>query len=613
MEEGKAKCHIKLKKSDQKNSSRKRKTLNVFEGSHYSQDEGKDINETEEWTSSRAQKIRGIRNGQVIAEPRNDLEKQADSATSHFIRSLQEKLERVQNKKKIVYLNFPKKRKSRLSAKHSDGEPVLVSSSEAKNVGAGRMEEEGPNEMSAGSSDGRDSNDDSLEAEDSAGLEADVGLATDDDLAANGDLAANDELTADFHHDATQRGNAQRYHISEESLTYKRKLFLEKFNRNEKDSIFKNEMNMYTDFDDHHIKVENYGKRILSKMGFNEEVYNKYINQYYQERSDKNYFDRIYDSFQSREFRFTGVGAEEEMRENLQRIRGSEGNRSKGGTKSRSRSGSRSRSKSGSNRRSGSRQQGDKPRDGAQRSKGKEEDPHGATCADPSPSDNTDNLFEGLIVKINLKTHEFYKRRGVIVYTRGRSRCGRKNSGMNTGGADQSRCILGLLLFRSHKYIHLYKKMVKKKIKDYLSWKADRAGTDNTREYDIGEDHLADDSSVDSRQNERKQFWEVFLKQLLREIKLDRKDEHRVRNNESKQPFHLTEVKSKYVETSITEDTVKCKVVGRSICLSKGSISLYKQTVKLKKIRGDHAHVQVEGGHLLRLSLDDICQYISHV
>ncbi|ANQ07603.1 Uncharacterized protein PCOAH_00016790 [Plasmodium coatneyi] len=567
MEEGKAKCHIKLKKSDQKNNStRKRKTLNVFDGSHYSQDEGKDKNETEEGTAAKAQKIRGIKNGQIVVDPSNDLEKEANSATSHFIRSLQEKLERVQSKKKIVYLNFPKKGGTGLSDKKSNGEIVSVSSSE-----------EGPIELSAGSADVRDPSDHSYESEDSAGL-------------------GDEELTADFHQDPKQPDKSQKYHISEESLTYKRKVFLEKFNKNEKESIFKNEMRMYTDFDDHHIQVENYGKRILSKMGFNEEVYNRYINQYYQERSDKNYFDRIYDSFQSREFRFTGVGAEEEMRENMQRIRGAKGNRSK------SRSGSSNNGEDSTTgrkkRRSEGSDRGHKPHENAHRSNNKWEHGEEATCADPPPSDNTDNLFEGLIVKINLKTHEFYKRKGVIVYTKRKRK--RKTKGRNVGWDDESRYILGLLLFKSQKYIHLYKEMVKKKIKDYLSWKE-------------GDHPRGDDSSVDDSQNERKEFWEAFLKQLIKKVKRDREDDHGVRNNESKEPFHLTEVKSKYVETSITDDTVKCKVVGTGIHLSRGDTSLYKQTVKLKKIKGDHANVEVEGGHILRLSLDDICQYISHV
>ncbi|CAA9987511.1 conserved Plasmodium protein, unknown function [Plasmodium knowlesi strain H] len=597
MEEGKTKCHIKLKKSDQNSGSRKRKTLDVFEGSHYSHDEENNKNEPEERAARKAQKIRGIKNGEIIAEPSNDLEKEANSATSDFIRSLQEKLERVQSKKKIVYLNFPKKVGSGLSNKQSDEEYIRGKPSD------------GPNELSGGSADGNNRNDDSHEKEDLAGLAKDDDLATGGELEADTDLGADDrlvddaELTAEFHLNRNEQDKSHKYHISEKSLTYKRKLFLEKFNKNQKESIFKNEMNMYTDFDDHHIQVENYGKRILKKMGFNEEVYNKYINQYYQERSDKNYFDKIYDSFQAREFRFTGVGAEEEMRENMQRIRDGERGRNRSAGRNRSGSGSqdeednRERRKK---RRNGEKERGDKPEDNAQRSSGKSEHGEEATCAEPSPSDKTDNLFEGLIVKINLKTHEFYKRKGVIVYTKRRRKRKTKTKDRNMKETEESSCMLGLLLFKNHKYIHLYKEMVKKKIKDYLSWKA-------------GDYHSGDDSSVDSHENEKKKFWKIFLKELIKKVKHDRDDDGGVRNNESKEPFHLTEVKSKYVETSISEDTVKCKVVGRGIHLSKGDMSLYKQTVKLKKIKGDHAHVQVQDGHLLKLSLDDICQYINHV
>ncbi|VUZ94865.1 conserved Plasmodium protein, unknown function [Plasmodium vivax] len=596
MEEGKAKCHIKLKKSEQKSSTRKRKTLDVFEGLHGSHDDGKDKNETEERTAAKAQKIRGIKNGQIITEPRDDLEKQTHSATSHFIRSLQEKLERVQNKKKIVYLNFPQKGGAGLSERQPDGELVRVSTPDGKKRGGSRTEEGGPDELSAGSA-GSAGSADGVEPSDHSQGEDSSGLAADDS-----------ELAADFPQGLKQQNEARKYPISEESLTYKRKLFLEKFHKNEKESIFKNEMSMYTDFDDHHIQVENYGKRILRKMGFDEEAYNRYINQYYQERSDKNYFDRIYESFEAREFRFTGVGAEGEMKENMQRIRGRSG--SSGGSGSKGRSESRSESRTGrTNRRSGFSERNDKPHDHPQRSKGKGERREEARCADPRPRDNTDDLFEGLIVKINLKTHEFYKRKGVILYRGWRRRRGVETKGRTTGGgADETRCVLGLLLFKSHKYIHLYKEMIKEKIKDYLSWKGDRGGKKQT-----GDDPIRDDPRVEDRQHERKQFWELFLKRLIKKVERDRKDDHGERNNKSKQPFHLTEVKPKYVETSISEDTVKCKVVRRGVCHPKGDTSLYKQTVKLKKINGDCAHVQVEGGHLLRLSLDDVCQYISHV
>lgn len=56
-------------------------------------------------------------------------------------------------------------------------------------------------------------------------------------------------------------------------------------------------------------------------MGYKEDVYNEYINKYYNEYSEQNYFDKIYNNLQSRDFRFTGVGAEEEMKQNMESIK----------------------------------------------------------------------------------------------------------------------------------------------------------------------------------------------------------------------------------------------------------------------------------------------------
>ncbi|GAW80304.1 hypothetical protein, conserved [Plasmodium gonderi] len=710
MEESKPKCNIKLKKSDSENNNKKRKTLNIFENVRCDNSERKDNKEEEDVSLVRkAHKIRSIRNGEIITEPSNEFEKYIDQASSRFIHNLQNKINRIQNKN-IVYLNFPQKWRAKERTQPAKNQHDLEITHISKTIS--NVEDKiaaGVSEKDAIGIEGSASNesltclmDRQKSKERKRGEVGEVEKVEEADVEkSNGETDDEAELVADFYKNPKKSEDMHKYNITEGNLTYKRKMFLDKFRKIEKESIFRKEMNMYTDFDEHNIEIEDYGKKILSKMGYNEDIYNKYINEYYKECSDKNYFDKIYENFHSRDFRFTGVGAEEEMKENLQRIREHEAEdaRSRSGLRSESRRGDRSglrsesrcgdrsglrsesrcgdrnglrsesrcgdrsglrsesrcgdrsglrsesrcgdrsglRSESRCGDRSGLRSESRSDRMGGRervkigskddnrehedgvrgRRKDKERRCDEMRYRDHSPKEISnyekyDNMFEGLIVKINLKVHEFYRRKGIIIYKKKR----RKNK--------NSWCtILGLLIFKNYKYINIYKQMVKKKIKDFLSWKMKRKMTQR-KESDESE---ANDQSEECSESEEcnqsdehacrgeniqncKNFWKRFLKELIKTVKRDNSDNHGMIKGEKKEPFCIIEIKSKYVETTLSDETSKCKVVHRNIYNSKKNTSLYKQTVKLKKLKQKYAYVQIEDNHILKVSLDDICQYI---
>ncbi|CXH16342.1 hypothetical protein PBK173_000521300 [Plasmodium berghei] len=131
------------------------------------------------------------------------------------------------------------------------------------------------------------------------------------------------------------------------------------------------------------------------------------------------------------------------------------------------------------------------------------------------------------------------------------------------------------------------------KIEGFLE-KTEKQNEKNTKDYEENNDEQTEYA---------KNYWRPIIKKL---------NDYTVSNGK-KVEFYITEVKSYYLETVINDECLKCKVVNKNIYNPSKNETLYKETVELKKIKEDNAYIQVHKKYNLKVSLDDICQYIGHV
>ncbi|CRG99452.1 conserved Plasmodium protein, unknown function [Plasmodium relictum] len=596
----KIKCNIKITNNSNENKNKKRKILNIFDNLYKNDEE--DENKIE-----KIQKIKSIKNGQIFVDPlREKLNDSKDMLSLNFISNLEKKLSRINNKKKIIYLNFPKN-DSCSDSSNEDISKENISDVEISDIT--NLIIKNNNDYNNNTNNKNESINNKLELKKKNDIiqlnEYNLNKETIEDNNGNSEFTKKKDnicnndfntLNSDYNTNDNEKNSNNNiminsdksmiydHNITEKNLTFKRKALLDKFNKNEKEMILKNELNLYQDFKEHNIQIENYGKYILSKMGYNEDIYNKYINKYYNEYSNNNYFDKIYEYFQSREFRFTGIGAEEEMKENMEKIKeekyddeikDKEKEKTKDIEKKKEKNIYSNNFKNGKSSHLEERDNWNRNivnNNNKNEKKGNIiEKTRKNKMEEKKTSSYNNNFFEGLIVKINLKTHEFYKRKGIIIYKKEKK--------------DNNKCYYGLLLFKNFKYIIPYKKIIKEKIKEFKNGKQDNY----------------------------KYFWSIILKDLTKNKELSIDSIDNKERKEKNKEFEISEVNSKYLETSINDNCLKCKVVNKNLNHPIKKISLYKETVELKKIKMNYAYIQFRKKYILKVSLDDICQYINHI
>ncbi|SBS86096.1 conserved Plasmodium protein, unknown function [Plasmodium ovale curtisi] len=672
--ERREKCNFRLKKKSGENengrnkrykkSDRKNVQIALFDDDCDSDSQEKDeIGDTSTRKVQRVDKIRSVKNGNILIEDERNVEDQGrDKVSQTFINNLKKKLSRLNSQKKIVYLNLPPNGSSNTAVRNTTSAAIDISHA-----------------SSADSDDSDHFSDVEIKDMDSFIIRKDTTLGLNEERGEEGSLLKSDKILhketeeiqtemknskdgvggADEgmnrrsnHDNENEKGKTsfilkdsdnsnenkqltKTYIITEENLTFKRKALLDSVNKNETDNIFRRELNLYQDFKEHNVKIENYGSLILKKMGFNENIYNEYINKYYNydECSDDNYFDKIYKHFSSREFRFTGIGAEGEMKENMEEIKG--GEKGKKGYTERKQgehmdevSNSRSRGRNCERNRERNRERNCRRSD----QYGEAIDVTDAEEEEKSHADNSSHFFEGLIVKINLKTHPFYKRKGIIIYKRGE-----ENKMKKKKKKKRRRLIYGLLLFKNYKHLSVHKKIIldemdklRKRYEHDKEADSEKKAMGKRTCSSVSHSGTSSSSSSGSRSNSSsssdsnsrrncdehdKRLWAPFLKRLRSKSYLG-KNERMMRDNhedEKKEEFNIVEIKKKYLETTVSDEYTKCKVVSKRICHPVKKMPLYGETVELKKIKSNYAFVQVRKKYILKVSLDDVCHHLSGV
>ncbi|KNG75673.1 hypothetical protein PFMG_01837 [Plasmodium falciparum IGH-CR14] len=620
------------------------------------------MKKTELKDEDRIEHIKCIKEGKILI----DIEKQKENPKDHlylnFLNNLENKLNRIQNKKEIIYLNFPKK----------------CNNNNIKNNMSDESDHHQDVNSSIHSNDSESSEKDSdIEIRDLSSfiIHKDKNNLKLNEEKENGELKNNidNDNIQDNNQMKTQHQNFDHtynmddtnnddlstnnlthlYNVTEKNLTFKRKIFLDKFNKHDKEVLIKNEINLYDDFKEHNIKIDNYGKYILKKMGYKEDVYNEYINKYYNEYSEQNYFDKIYNNLQSRDFRFTGVGAEEEMKQNMESIKKGDSNHELKGknsqktddsdykndkskiynkskkynkydkydkydkynasyssTSKKESSNTEERSLNSLDDQDNSSYLSDNPNYKTNKHTKHRKDKYKLTSTSNSTNsshnnydyikkkktnnrieehkyssdklnyDNDDKnyvFFEGLIVKINLETHEFYKRKGIVLYKIKKEKAENEKKTKNT-----HTYIYGLLIFKHYKYILPYKHIIKDKLKNM--------------------------KHNFYTQQENKDIWTHFINQL--NIKNKSYNHNNYSDHDTNQHFHISHIKSNYLETTINQDVSKCKIVNKNLKHPMKGDNLYKEIVELKKIKSNHAYVQIRKKYIMKVSLDDVCQYV---
>lgn len=578
----------------------------------------------------KVENVKGIRNGEIVIDKSADQsQKKEDPLTLNFINNLENKLNRINSTKKIVYLNFPIGSNEETHSNECSGggtgnsieyvsDDNVSSTSEKKKKGRRSSSKKKRNKTDKVREEKNERTTSYIETikeheEKNINSENDN---TSDDENSNNSLFNDPDILPDF---STSLKGSERHetlcssnlslntdeynsssNLPETSLAFKRKQFLEKINNKEEEFVFKNELNLYKDFKEHKIEIEDYGRLILNKMGYDEETYNTYINKYYKETSDSNYFDKIYEQFHTRTFRFTGIGTEGEMEENLEHIK-NEGdgkisdkdssNRKEKGNASLTELKKSSREIMYSARKEDGKKTEEKKRKRESmfdkepgewksnkrvidRKRGNEK----GECYSPVDDEKNEknytgnsDFFEGLIVKINLKTHEHYKRKGIIIFKK------RK----------KDEIYYGLLLFRNYELVDCVKKRIIRKLE---------------------EAHGEEPSGV-------KYFWLHFIKELNKKVSLE-KEVKRYDIDEKKKKitnyFDIAEVKCKYLETVIRGDCSKCKIVSTLLRHPRKKTSMYKETVELLKIKSNYAYIKYRKKYNMKVSLDDICECIDY-
>ncbi|SOV78967.1 conserved Plasmodium protein, unknown function [Plasmodium reichenowi] len=689
--DGKIKCNIKLKrlKKDDINENLHKineHVLNIFKKKE--EDEENEIKDEE-----RIEHIKCIKEGKILI----DVEKQKENSKDHlylnFLNNLENKLNRIQNKKEIIYLNFPKKCnnnnnniKNNMSDEYDHHQDVNSSIHSNDSQSSERDSDIEIRNLSSFIIH-KDKNNLKLNKEKENGkLENNI---DNDNIQDNNQMKTQHQNfdhtynMDDTNNDDISTNNLTHiYNVTEKNLTFKRKILLDKFNKHDKEVLIKNEINLYDDFKEHNIEIENYGKYILKKMGYKEDVYNEYINKYYNEYSEQNYFDKIYNNLQSRDFRFTGVGAEEEMKQNMENIKKGDSNHELKGedthktddsdynndkskicnkydeskkynkyykskicnkydkskicnkydkskicnkydeskkynksnssyssTSKRESSNTEDRSLNSLDNQDNSSYLSDNPNYKTNKHTKDRKDKYKLTSTSNSTNsshnnydyikkktnntieehkyssdklnyDNNDKnyvFFKGLIVKINLETHEFYKRKGIVLYKikKEKAENGKKTKNTHT-------YIYGLLIFKHYKYILPYKHIIKDKLKNM--------------EHNF------------CTQQENKDIWTHFINQL--NIKNKSYNHNNYSDHHTNQQFHISQIKSNYLETTINQDVRKCKIVNKNLKHPVKEENLYKEIVELKKIKSNHAYVQIRKKYIMKVSLDDVCQYV---
>ncbi|SOV14368.1 conserved Plasmodium protein, unknown function [Plasmodium sp. gorilla clade G2] len=707
--DSKIKCNIKLKRP--KKDSLKEKAhkinedvLNIFK----KKEEEDEDEENEIKDEGRIEHIKCIKEGKVLI----DIEKQKENSKDHlylnFLNNLENKLNRIQNKKEIIYLNFPNKSnnnnnnnddddiKSNISNQYDDQD--MNSSIHSNNKES--SEKDSDIEIKDLSSFIIHKNKNNLKLNNNEKKHEELEnnkiktkhknyQNNDDSFNQNNDDSSNQNNDDNSHQNNDDNSNQNNddpsnqnlthiYKVTEKNLTFKRKILIDKFDKNNKDVLLKNEINLYDDFKEHNIKIDNYGTYILKKMGYKEDVYNEYINKYYNESSEQNYFDKIYNNLQSRDFRFTGVGAEEEMKQNMENIKkGNINHELKGDDthnkddndnkndqykkfkkhdiydknkkydrydkkkkydrydkkkkydrydknkkydrydkyyesysstskndscnsddSSQERLHNEDNTSSISNNaynkinkytkhpndkyklsiKSNSTNSSNNKYDYKKKTNKKIEEHKYSTNISKYNNDKNYVFFEGLIVKINLETHEFYKWKGIVLYKIKKEK--EENEKQKT--KNTYTYIYGLLIFKHYKNILPYKNIIKHKLKDM--------------KHNL------------YTQEEHKNIWTHFINEL--NIKMKSNNHNNYSDHDNNQYFNISQIKSNYLETTISQDILKCKIVNKNLKHPIKEDNLYKETVELKKIKLNHAYIQIRKKYILKVSLDDICQYV---
>ncbi|ETW18649.1 hypothetical protein PFFVO_02545 [Plasmodium falciparum Vietnam Oak-Knoll (FVO)] len=596
--DGKIKCNIKLKRPKKDDINENRHKINEHVLNIFKKKEEDEENELKD--EDRIEHIKCIKEGKILI----DIEKQKENPKDHlylnFLNNLENKLNRIQNKKEIIYLNFPKK----------------CNNNNIKNNMSDESDHHQDVNSSIHSNDSESSEKDSdIEIRDLSSfiIHKDKNNLKLNEEKENGELKNNidNDNIQDNNQMKTQHQNFDHtynmddtnnddlstnnlthlYNVTEKNLTFKRKIFLDKFNKHDKEVLIKNEINLYDDFKEHNIKIDNYGKYILKKMGYKEDVYNEYINKYYNEYSEQNYFDKIYNNLQSRDFRFTGVGAEEEMKQNMESIKKGDSNHELKGKNSQKTDDNNPNYKTNKHTKhrkdkykltstSNSTNSSHNNYDYIKKKKTNNRIEEHKYSSDKLNYDNDDKnyvFFEGLIVKINLETHEFYKRKGIVLYKIKKEKAENEKKTKNT-----HTYIYGLLIFKHYKYILPYKHIIKDKLKNM--------------------------KHNFYTQQENKDIWTHFINQL--NIKNKSYNHNNYSDHDTNQHFHISHIKSNYLETTINQDVSKCKIVNKNLKHPMKGDNLYKEIVELKKIKSNHAYVQIRKKYIMKVSLDDVCQYV---
>ncbi|EUD72079.1 hypothetical protein YYG_02780 [Plasmodium vinckei petteri] len=582
----KTKCSIKIRKNEKSKENKKPPKVNIFDEickSDENEEEEEEDDDEHKKKIQKVEKITSMKDGNIfIEQTEKDIKNMNDreKANFNFINNLKKKLDRVNNKNNITYLNyFPNGNNQNdnqklLNLENSDGYDSNENLSDV--------------EM-------KDINNFIIKKSEVQNSEHYNNVSNDEEEINKNDTVSNGEKLNSFNNmDDTEINHSDdisNFKVSENSLAFKRKQILDRFNKKDKEYNLKNELNFYQDFKEHNIKIENYGLKILKKMGYNEDIYNQYINTYYNTNDEKNisdknntnanYYDKIYEYFSSRQFRFTGVGAEDEMKENMEKIKHNDKNEKE------------ENSNDSRHNTDEDNQHSEQERDTKEKKKKKHDKFYNSSSQfenknrdkntlnneekeDENYIDNCNNFFEGLLVKINLKEHEFYKRKGIIIYKKKRRK--------------KKQYYYGLLIFKTYKHISTYKKYIMGKIDEFLE-KTEKHSEKNYEENDHEQTEYA------------KNYWRPIIKKLNAYTE----------SNSKKLEFDFTEVKSYYLETVINDECLKCKVVNKNIYHPSKNETLYKETAELKKIKEDRAYIQVHKKYDLKVSLDDICQYIGHV
>lgn len=616
-----------------------------------------------------AETIKSIKGGKLCVDYSiNTNNEVQDASRQHFINSLENKLNRIKNKKQIVWLNLPNgglnnnlNDKENISMNLENG--IMSSDPTKDNLKGDTIQLTNFQKDCSGKKEYAEVPQESYEHQSQVKVKR---VSSNDVLLGRGKFEVKKEEDESDEEDEEEENEdelqdtlcnfhtlqsvnnqmkdgadettttAKEYNLTENNLAYKRKKFLEKINKKEEGSIFKDELHLYSDFKHHMMDIGNYGTYILNKMGYNEELYNSYINEYYDsqmpnekngqtnERTEKkNYFDRIYESMQHRTFRFMGVGAEEEMEKNLERIleeqkkdeeEEEEKKKNNKETSNReSKEEKKRKQKDGENDIYSSMNSEDRKKHHNKKMKDNNSNKSELPMKDEIKKEkeyievrnnyegNNTLLFEGLLVKINLKTHEFYNRKGIVIYKKTKTKVENKKT--------QSGIYLGLLLFKNLEDIILHKKIIKEKIEDYL-YHCERNNTNYSSDSSNNSNSSEDD-------NNPKHFWKLILKDLNSEKNLYSKSSSYIKNKDNKsskkQLFEITEIKPKYVETVITKYCSKCKIVNTNIVHPKKGTSLYKETVEMIKQKSSYAYIKVRKKYELQVSFDDICESVNYL